>query len=326
MRAEDGGIYRKSNTRNFRKRYYLAFEGYTEYQYFHGLKLYKTDPLVGIPGAVDIQCLSRFDQNAGDSNPLNIEEALADYMHLIHTGTYSVEMFVYTLIQDVYSRLCQSLPKERRKRCGFALHNLQSDLITKLYRSDFVNGRYIDDSSWEKATECCRDWIEQSDFKGCGKYLSVPKDRKVETYDEDTDVFCLIADRDCGSNSTERYLKLVESCKCQHIRLYISNPCFEFWLMLHFNNTLKLAEKDYDLILANTKKEMNGVRKSYCERKLTEMTSHYTKTDVDFKRDFMANMHNAIENAESFETNTEKLEYRLGSNVGRLIVDMRQSL
>lgn len=325
MRAEDGGIYRRSSTRDFRKRYYLAFEGYTEYQYFRGLKANKTDPLVRIPGAVDIQCLSRFDQNAGDSNPLNIEGAMADYMHLIRTGTYTAELFVYTLIQDVYSRFCQKLPKSRRKGCGSALHNLQSDLISRLLDSDLVKGRYVDDSCWEEATECCRGWIEQSDFNGCGEYISVPKDRKVETYDEDADVFCLIADRDRGSNTAERYSLLVDSCRRQNIRLYVSNPCFEFWLMLHFDSTLGLAERECDAILANAKKESGGVRRSYCECRLTEMVGSYSKTDVDFERDFMQNLNGAIENAESFETELEKLENRLGSNVGRLITEMRQS-
>ena len=38
MRAEDGGIYRKIKTRDFKRMYFLAFEGYTEYQYFRGPK------------------------------------------------------------------------------------------------------------------------------------------------------------------------------------------------------------------------------------------------------------------------------------------------
>lgn len=38
MRASDEGLYRNSGTREFEKRYFIAFEGFTEYAYFQGLK------------------------------------------------------------------------------------------------------------------------------------------------------------------------------------------------------------------------------------------------------------------------------------------------
>ena len=38
MRVSDEGIYRNSGMREFEKRYFIAFEGFTEYSYFQGLK------------------------------------------------------------------------------------------------------------------------------------------------------------------------------------------------------------------------------------------------------------------------------------------------
>ena len=283
----------------------------------------KRDPAVGIPNSIDIQCLSRFDQNAGDSNPLNILGAMAEYRELIRTGTYSVSLFVYTLIQDVYTGFCNELPKPRRKGCGMALHNLQSSLISGLYASQYVDGDNVIDTEWDEATEYCRDLIERSDFKGCGRYISVPKNRKVDTYDEDTDVFCLIADRDRGSNTTERYLELVRACGSQHIRLFVSNPCFEFWLLLHSDKVIKLGETECGLILANAKQDVRGVRRSYCECKLIEYFGHYSKTDVNFEQDYMRRLNQAIEHAESFETDLFKLESNLGTNVGLLISELK---
>ena len=225
----------------------------------------------------------------------------------------------------VYTGFCDSLPKSRRKGCGMALHNLQSTMISMLYSSEFVDGNDIIDSCWDDATEYCRTLIEDSEFKGCGRFVLVPKNRKVDTYDEDTDAFCLIADRDRGSNTTERYLSLVDTCRHQNIRLYISNPCFEFWLMLHSDKVMKFGESEYESLLANAKSNVGGVRRNHCEVKLNELFGHYSKTDVDFRRDYMARMDLAIEQAESFETDLVRLENRLGTNVGRLITELRST-
>jgi len=246
MRAEDGGIYRKSAVRDFRKRYFLAFEGYTEYYYFRGLKSCKDSAEIRIPRSIDLQCLDRNDQNSRNSNPRNIQEDLNDYRHMVKTGEYSVELFVYTLIQDVCSHFCSRLNNTEKRNCLRKLHDLQMQMIGILYSSDYVEGRIIDESCWEPATETCRGIIDGSEFRGCGKYISVPKNRKVSTYDDELDAFCLIADRDSKSNPAKSYLELVDTCCKNNIRLFITNPCFEFWLLLHYPAVLNYSQSEYE--------------------------------------------------------------------------------
>ena len=324
MRVEDNGIYRKSQTRDFEKRYFIAFEGFTEYAYFLGLKQNKTDPAVRISRKIDIQCLSRFDQNAGDSNPIKIEEAMADYKLLIREGHYTVRLFVSTIVQEIYLHLCGSMKKTDKKRCRNALHNLQTELISKLYCTDFVKRDMVIDTAWDEATIFCKDQIDEGRFSGYGKYVKVPKDRKIDTYDEKNDFFCLVVDRDVSSNPTKKYRELLATCSKERVKLYVTNPCFEFWLILHFPESLKLGETEYGKIRSNEKIQV-GIESSrtYCETTLLKFDPDYTKTTLDFKDRYMGRLSDALEHAESFETDLNRLEDHIGSNVGELIKELR---
>ncbi len=324
MRAEDGGIYRKSAVRDFRKRYFLAFEGYSEYNYFRGLKNCRNAAEVRISRDVDLQCLDRNNQNSRNSNPRNIQESLDDYRRLIRTGDYSVELFVYSLIQDVYSHFCSKLIDAEKKNCLRKLYGLQTQMIGELYSSDYVKGRFIDESEWESATEFCRKIIDKSEFRGCSKYISVPKNRKISTYDETLDAFCLIADRDSKSNPAKHYMELISICSEKNIRLFITNPCFEFWLLLHYPAVLNYNTSEYESLRANDKIEVNGKRRTYCECKLLEQNENYSKIDVDFRRDYLDKFTTALENAHSFESDLKKLESNLGTNIHLLIQEMRE--
>ena len=323
MRASDEGLYRNSGTREFDKRYFIAFEGFTEYAYFQGLKRNREHPEIRISRKIDIQCLSRFDQNAGDSNPVRIEEAMEEYRLLIKEGTYSVNLFVSTIIQEVFSHLCGSLKKSEKKNCRFALHNLQSELISKLCCSDFVSGYIVNDGEWDEAAQFCKEQIESGRFKGCGRYVKVPKNRKIETFDENNDIFCLVVDRDVQSNPAPKYRSLIEICKKRKIRLYVTNPCIEFWLILHYPGSLKFDDSECEKIRINAKTETEkGIHKTYCETKLLEFDPGYTKTSLDFDNKYLKRVKDALDHSDSFDTDLNKLENHIGSNLGELIREL----
>lgn len=324
MRAEDSGIYRKSQTRDFEKRYFIAFEGFTEYAYFLGLKQNKTDPAVRISRKIDIQCLSRFDQNAGDSNPIKVEESMADYRLLIREGQYTVRLFVSTIVQEIFPYLCGSMKKAEKKQCRNALHNLQTELISRLCCTEFVDRDMVIDTAWDEAAEFCKEQIDKGRFRGYGRYVKVPKNRKIDTYDEKNDFFCLVADRDVSSNSTKKYWELIATCREEKVKLFITNPCFEFWLILHFPESLKLGETEYGKIRFNEKIQTgSGSSRTYCETTLLKFDPDYTKTALDFKNRYMGRITDALEHAESFETDLERLEDHIGSNIGELIKELR---
>ena len=55
------------------------------------------------------------------------------------------------------------------------------------------------------------------------------------------DRFCLIVDRDKNSFIERQYDELLSYVQAGKVSLFVSNPCFEFWLLLHFGDC-----KDYD--------------------------------------------------------------------------------
>lgn len=51
----------------------------------------------------------------------------------------------------------------------------------------------------------------------------------------------------------------------------------------------------------------------------------YSKIDIKFESRFCDSIDNAIENAESFETDLQALEGKIGSNLGDLIKRIREN-
>lgn len=56
------------------------------------------------------------------------------------------------------------------------------------------------------------------------------------TYNEEIDYICLIVDRDKNSFTSKQYRYVKSKCEIANFKFYVTNPCFEFWLMLHFSN------------------------------------------------------------------------------------------
>jgi hypothetical protein len=54
-------------------------------------------------------------------------------------------------------------------------------------------------------------------------------------YEDSEEEFCLIVDRDEKSFSENQVQTVSEICDQRKFRLIISNPCFELWLLLHFD-------------------------------------------------------------------------------------------
>ena len=77
------------------------------------------------------------------------------------------------------------------------------------------------------------------------KYLS--------KYTSNFDEFCILIDRDAGSHSSEDMNFILQYCKEKKYRCFITNPCFEFWLLLHFSDVYEEYSDQLDLIRENKK-------------------------------------------------------------------------
>ena len=124
---------------------------------------------------------------------------------------------------------------------------------------------------------------------------------------------CFVVDRDPQDFSEEQLNNFIFECKKYGFDAYISNPAFEFFLLLHSD---KVFEFDRNEMIRN---ERQGAKrgKRFLEIKLSEIFG-CSKTNLNFEK-FKPNIRKAIKNEKEFCEELEKLKSNLGSNVGQLL-------
>lgn len=146
-------------------------------------------------------------------------------------------------------------------------------------------------------------------------------------YDKDTDIMCVIFDRDY--KNLETHLDLIyELCVKNNIYIGISNPNFELWLLMHFAD---IDKYDRDLLYRNPKNIRNqffedaSVNKKYLEILVSRSANGYKKgSSLKFER-FIEGIPMAIEQEKHFEEGFENLKENLGSNIGRLVAKIKSN-
>ena len=133
------------------------------------------------------------------------------------------------------------------------------------------------------------------------------------TYSSTIDKLNIVIDRDKQNFKDFQYDEVIEFCKNNNVNLYVSNPTFEFWLMLHFKEVI---EEDKDKMLEN---KYVGSRR-YLEKRLHKICN-YKKSKLNFK-DFEPYIKDAIEREKFYKEDLISLKDELGSNVGILIDKM----
>lgn len=158
----------------------------------------------------------------------------------------------------------------------------------------------------------------------------IPEDKwkencKWDKFDADIDQVCVIFDRD--------YRKLEETldtifdlCEKHGIRVVMSNPNFELWLLMHFPNIKQYSPED---ILKNKKNLRHqlfkdaSAKKKYLEILVSKNAKGYTKgSKIKFDK-FLPLVDTAVEQAKIYCEEPEKLADELGTAVGKLMEKMR---
>lgn len=148
---------------------------------------------------------------------------------------------------------------------------------------------------------------------------------KWDFYDKDIDVVCVIFDRDYR-HLEKHWDYIIDKCKANNIFIAMSNPNFEFWLCLHFE---QIHMYDRTLLKRNPKNlrgkyfSDKSKSKKYLEIILSDLSGGYKKgKTLDFDK-YKDNLEMAITYEKEFEENIDKLFNNLGSNVGVLIKKMK---
>lgn len=150
---------------------------------------------------------------------------------------------------------------------------------------------------------------------------------KWKDYDAEIDKVCVIFDRDC--RGIEKIMDIIfELCNKHKIKVILSNPNFELWLLMHFPN---IKQYPVEMLLENKKNlrhqlfEDASVKKKYLEILVSKNAEGYSKgSKIKFEK-FLPLIDDAIGQAKYYCEESEKLVDELGTSVGKLIEEMRQA-
>ena len=133
------------------------------------------------------------------------------------------------------------------------------------------------------------------------------------------DEFWIVIDVDdhIASSKINEFKIVLQQCLAKGIQFAVTNPCFEFWLLMHFEDVRELNDKQ---LLENP---LVTSKRRYTEQELRNRLPKYEKSRYDALT-LVKNIDIAIKNEKRYCEDLEKLESAIGSNIGLLICEMRK--
>ena len=293
------------------KKYFLVFEGNrTEEIYFNAINELKDK--IGINPLIEIISIERTYTEEGWSNPKKILEQLLKDLEEIENGKISYKTLVDKIIEIIM---------EDEKISSKILKEISSEKMIENIKNDIESL----DNIVENVEEDCEFLLNMIIKKLFLTIEEIPNiletvlkniENKQITYSEDIDKMCFIVDRDKKSFKEEQYNYVKEECKKKNFKLYVTNPCFEFWLLLHFDEVHLINKEE----LLENKRASSKVR--FVESELKKYFP-YNKNKYNAEL-LIEKIDLAIENEKKFCENIEELKDKLGSNIGLLIKELKE--
>ncbi len=263
------------------KIFFLSVEGNaTEKEYFEGISANRHK--LGINAVVDVQVLSRRRKD-NKSAPQQVIELLEEYLRLRENGKESI-------IKDI------------------------PDLFVEKYGVDFIKSYLEDENRITKSqkNEFLTDLLKIGYDLNYRKYL--------QKYNNELDEFGILIDRDFQTHSELNMMECIKYCKEKNYSCYISNPCFEFWLLLHLSDVKKEYANEMLKISENKKVSDSHTFVS----KEVSLKAHHGKSGINFKKNYLPNIDVAIARAKEFSSDEYELIDNVGCNIWKLIEKMKK--
>ncbi len=278
---------RLSEEKNYRKKYFIASEGQTtEPRYFE-----KLNQSI-ISENVKIVNILRDYAKLGNSNPTYLIELLQEFLDNENSAISVTE-------------LKNKIANWDHENPGKINLNVINDKLDNIYKSNDFKIPY------DRLEDLFMQLFKSDIYKDLASHFSLYFVAQDVTYSPIIDSLNMVIDRDKDSFTEKQYDEVIKFCKENNVNLYVSNPSFEFWLLLHFK---EIECEDKQKMLENPK--INGSRR-YLEKRLHDICK-YTKTKFVFEP-FQENVHDAILREKNYEENIYKLKNNLGTNVGKLV-------
>lgn len=287
-------------------KYFFVYEGEkTENIYFEAInnarKRLKINPLIEI-----IPILRSFNEK-GWSNPEKFVQRLQKNLNETQTNKISYE----TILNGILDYL---------KDDNLAVNNTYEIIYDSLENAIKKDGKILQDTISFKEinsiSEILYKELQKFTLAEITENLEGIIDRLRITYDKDYDKICIIADRDKNSFTERQFDKVLKICNDKNFKFHLTNPCFEFWLLLHYDDVVKL---DKEKIKENLKVSS---KKTYVEFELRKRLKGYNKSKYNVE-EIILNVDKAIKNETQFCEDIKMLKYDIGSNIGLLIQELK---
>lgn len=292
-----------------KKKYFLFTEGdVTEQIYFKAIKEKSRE--LGIHPLIELRIMERSESEKGWSHPKKIVNRIVDLMAEKKSKTISYQTMIDIVLDYIKDHIKQQNLWDQIKK------KILEEFQTQVLEMDVENideecrriQKIINTFNVDIATE-------EKNWDKIIREVSKVVNKGAFTYEKDFDKVCVIVDRDRESFTQKQYGEVLAICKEEGFDFHVTNPCFEFWLLLHVTDHVENREE----ILANKKKTN---KRGAVEIELKKVYPYFQKTEYnpDF---FVANIDKAVENARKFCEDIHELENRLGSSLGKLMVEIR---
>lgn len=277
-RLNAGNRFERPETQSIKRVVFLSVEGeVTERRYFEFVR--ESRETLGIKSVVEIHVLRRGDSS---SSPEKVVELLENYLEVRNNNDFLAEV---------------------------------DKLELKHYDKEFIH-KYLE------APDTI-DVKEKRQFEGFLKeeqldltyFLFLNKFKGSDN--GENDVFGIVIDRDAGNHSPENMARIFDECDEKGYRCFLTNPRFEFWLLLHVAD----VKSEYPDEL----EKMLDFNDETVDKHLLEKTGGGKKIQrKTFDTYFLPNIDTAIERANGLCTSRNELLDQLGSTLGELFELLRE--
>ena len=292
------------------KKYFLVYEGSdTELIYFDAVNSMREN--IGINPLIELIPIIRSYSEEGWSNPKKILDRIIENLEESKAERISYETLLNRMMDYFYETKVITTSKVLAKNMWKTMIHVCAEKLQKSLQAE------VEDIETD-----CNAILEllKQEYDVTHVVSDIIKDGGL-TYAEGFDQICLIIDRDkesfLATPENNQYGYVVEKCKEKGFQLCITNPCFEFWLLLHFDEVFEL---DTEKLLENPKVTS---KRRYAEQKLRIIYPKYKKSSYQAE-ELVGDIDKAIQNEKEFCEDVVGLENSVGSNIGRLIEKMRE--
>ena len=295
------------------KKYFLVYEGQdTEAIYFDGVSEHRNK--IGINPLIELIPVVRSYSEEGWSNPKKIVDRMEQNLHEADEGIVSYETLLNWIMDYFYD---EGIIRNNRTASAFLWETIEricKDRL-KITLSDQVSDL---DKDCLRIFECLEDETEWTNIVD-----DIPKviENRAITFDKSLDKICFIIDRDKDSfistAENDQYQYVLDKCRKNNYGFYLSNPCFEFWLLMHYD---EVKDLDPEKLLENPKV---NARRRYTEYELRQLLPRYSKSNYSVMP-LIERIDKAIQNEKLFCEDAEMLKNHIGSRVGLLVEELRR--